>query len=139
VERKRPLIAVVDDDESVRRALERVLRAAGMDAETYSCGRDLVADVVRLDPDCVVLDLQMPGLDGFETQARLREASAEIPIVVLTAYDGEGASDRAIRAGAAAFLQKPVDSRVLLDAVFAAIERRRPADDAPAASKGPTR
>ena len=139
MERKRPLIAVVDDDESVRRALERVLRAAGMDAETYSRGADLVADVARLDPDCVVLDLQMPGLDGFETQARLTEASCGIPIVVLTAYEGEGASDRAIRAGAAAFLQKPVDSRILLDAVITAIERRKRAADRPAASEGPTR
>ena len=139
MERKRPLIAVVDDDESVRRALERVLRAAGMDAETYSRGLDLVADVARLDPDCVVLDLQMPGLDGFETQARLTEASCEIPIVVLTAYEGEGASDRALRAGAAAFLQKPVDSRILLDAVITAIERRKPAADGPAVSEGPKR
>jgi len=125
VDRKRPLIAVVDDDESVRRALERVLRAAGMDAETYSCGGDFVADVARLDPDCIILDLQMPGLNGFETQQRLTDASCCIPIVVLTAYEGEGASERAIRGGAAAFLQKPVDSRVLLDTVIAAIERRQ--------------
>jgi FixJ family two-component response regulator len=120
---KRPLVAIVDDEDSVRRALERVLRASCLDTEEFRSGGDLLAALPAMDPDCVLLDLQMPGLGGLETQARLAAAAPSLPVVVLTALDCVQTRERALRGGAAAFLTKPVEAQVLVDAILAAIAR----------------
>jgi len=116
------LVAVVDDEESVRRALERLLRSAGIETETFSTGGAMLEDLARRKPDCIVLDLHMPGMSGFEIQAALAERGLRIPVVVLTGHDTPGSSERVTAGGAAAFLRKPVDGAVLLAAVDAAVE-----------------
>jgi len=123
VERGRPLIAILDDEEPVRRALDRVVRAAHLCAVSYARGEDFLAALPGLEPDCVLLDLNMPGLGGFETQRVLAAAAPGLPVVVLTAIDEPGARGRAMEAGAAAFLNKPVESQTLLDAIFRAIAK----------------
>jgi FixJ family two-component response regulator len=123
VERGRPLVAILEDEEPVRRALDRVLRASFLCTAAYGRGEDFLADLPALDPDCVLLDLNMPGLGGFETQRRLAEASPNVPVVVLTARDEPDTRERAMAAGASAFLSKPVDSHLLLDAIFRAIAK----------------
>ena len=116
------LVAVVDDEEAVRRALERLLRSAGIETETFSTGGAMLEDLARREPDCIVLDLHMPGMSGFEIQAVLAERNLRIPVVVLTGHDIPGSSERVTAAGAAAYLRKPVDGAVLLAAVVAAVE-----------------
>jgi len=114
----------------VRRALDRVLRASRIDTVRFACGEDFLADLGRVDPDCVLLDLQMPGLGGHETQARLASRAPALPIVVLTAHDSVLTRERVMRSGAAAFLTKPIDSQLLVDTILAAIARAAGCADA---------
>jgi FixJ family two-component response regulator len=116
-----PLIAIVDDDRFVRSALQRLIAAAGFATETHPSGADFLRSVDDHEPDCVVLDLHMPGLDGFEVQARLTQAHAGVPVVVITGHDTQEARERARRAGAAFYLCKPVDQEALLGAIRAAM------------------
>jgi FixJ family two-component response regulator len=113
------LVAVVDDEEPVRRALERLLRSAGLETETYATGGAMLEDLARRTPDCVVLDLHMPGMSGFEVQKSLGIREPRIPVVVLTGHDTPEGFERATAAGAAACLRKPVDGDALLAAVLA--------------------
>jgi FixJ family two-component response regulator len=121
----KPLVAVVDDDESVCRALGRLLRAAGMDSERFGTG-DALLDAMRAQdggawrPDCIVLDVQMPGINGLEVQKRL--AGADVPIVFITAHDDLAVRDAALAAGASAYLHKPFDDEVFIGAVRAAMQ-----------------
>jgi FixJ family two-component response regulator len=117
------VVAIVDDEDAVRRALCRVLRASRLDAVQFASGDDLLDELGRLEPDCVLLDLQMPGLDGYETQARLGVAAPGLPVVVLTAQDCPRARERVLGSGAAAFLTKPVEGQVLVDTILGAIAR----------------
>ena len=118
----RPIIAIVDDDDSVRRAIERLLRASGMRADSFADGeaflRSLNGNETR--PDCVILDVQMPGLTGLDVQARLGGA---LPIVFVTAYDEPSARTQALAAGAAAFLRKPFNDQLLVDTLRAVLQK----------------
>jgi FixJ family two-component response regulator len=112
-------VAVVDDEEPVRRALERLLRSAGLEAETFDSGAAMLEDLARREPDCVVLDLHMPGMSGFEVQRVLAGRERRIPVVILTGQDSPESLERATSAGAAAYLRKPVDGQALLAAILA--------------------
>ena len=115
------LIAVVDDDESVRRATRRLLRTAGFEAETYASGTDFLEAVQHYTPSCVIVDLHMPGMSGLEVQSRLAVIGFEIPVLFITAYDDPGARDRALQAGAVSYLRKPFTEEALLQAIDSAI------------------
>jgi len=117
----RPLIAVVDDEEPIRKALQRLIRSSGLEAVTFATGEDFLASVGGSVPDCLVLDLHMPGLSGSEVQVRLARIHPLIPVVVITGHDQPGARSRALAAGAAAYLRKPVDGEALLDTIAFAI------------------
>jgi FixJ family two-component response regulator len=119
-------IAVVDDESSVRKALERLIRSAGMSVTTYASGDEFLAAVAQAVPDCVVLDLHMPGATGFEVQAHLARLAIRVPAVVITGHDTPESRHRAVAGGAAAYLLKPVDERSLLEAITAAIESQAP-------------
>jgi FixJ family two-component response regulator len=120
----RPLIAIVDDEESVRRALKRLVATAGLDVETFGTGEEFLNAIRSRRPDCAVLDLHMPAMTGFEIQSRLSEAGAVIPVIVMTGRDTPDAGTRAMEGGASAFLRKPIKSADLLDAIVAAIGRQ---------------
>lgn len=124
------LIAVVDDEESVCRALERLLRSVGFDVETFASGAAFLASRGRWRADCIVLDVHLPGLSGCEIQAHLAEAAQDVPVVMITGRDSDEARERAMAAGAAAYLRKPVDDRTLLATLAAAMapgrKNRRP-------------
>ena len=126
----RPRVAVVDDEESVRKALQRVLRAAEMFVDTYATGADFLASVATRRPDCVLLDLHMVGWNGFEVQDVLAQANVRLPVIVLTGHDTPEGRARVLAGGAANYLLKPVDDRMLIDAIMAAIANRK---DNPAA------
>jgi FixJ family two-component response regulator len=120
----KPLVAVVDDEEPVRRALERLFRSAGLETETFASGGAMLDDLPRRQPDCVVLDLHMPGMSGFDLQQALDSFTPRIPVVVLTGHDTPETFARAMGAGAAAYLRKPVDGDALLSAVLASCRPR---------------
>lgn len=126
------LIAVVDDEESVRKALQRLIHSAGYDVETYSSGAEFLQSTQDHEPACVVLDLRMPGVNGFDVQAELKQARMDLPIVVVTGHDTPLALARAMNQGAAAYLIKPIDERMLLRAIDEAIAGRGASSVSPA-------
>ena len=89
--------------------------------ETFSSGAEFLKSLESHSPDCVVLDLHMPHGNGFEVQARLKESKSLVPIVVITGYDTDESRERVTKAGVAGYLLKPVDERVLLDTITAAV------------------
>jgi len=117
----RRLIAVVDDEESVRIALRRLLRSVSFNVETFASGLEFLDSLKEHQPDCVILDLHMPQVNGFAVQARLAERRTRVPTVVLTGHDSEESRVRALAGGAAAYLRKPVDDQALLDAINDAV------------------
>ncbi|MBV9998892.1 MAG: response regulator [Verrucomicrobia bacterium] len=116
------LIAVVDDEAPVGKALTRLLRVAGLDVETFASGAALLDSLQTHTPDCVILDLHMPQMDGFEVQGRLTQAGVRVPVIAITGRDSPQARDRALAGGATAYLAKPVDRQALLDAIAVAID-----------------
>lgn len=118
------LVAVVDDEESVRRALGRLIRSAGFGVEMYASGVEFMQSLQRHRPDCVVLDLRMPMISGFDVQAALTRSGTGLPVVIITGDDSPGSRERTLRQGACAYLRKPVDDAMLLDAIHSAIQDR---------------
>ncbi|HEY7117679.1 MAG TPA: response regulator [Tepidisphaeraceae bacterium] len=116
-----PLIAVVDDEESVRRALRRLICSAGLDVEAFTSGDEFLGSLARRLPDCVILDLHMPQVSGFDVQARLTQQRRRLPVIVITGRDSDEVRQRALDGGAVAYLRKPVDDQTLLDAVAHAL------------------
>lgn len=115
------LVAIVDDEESVRRALKRLITSAGLNAEIFSSGGEFLQSLKVRRPDCLVLDLHMPGMSGFEVQAQLNQTEYSIPIVVITGHDTPESRSRILAGGAAAYLRKPVQGNLLLEAIASAI------------------
>jgi FixJ family two-component response regulator len=119
------LIAVVDDDPSARRGLQRLIRSMGWRAETFVSAQEFLGRSSTDTPSCLLLDLQLPGLSGLDLQKQMAEAGLEIPIVFLTGHGDIPASVRAMKAGAIEFLTKPVDEQNLLKAIQDALQRDR--------------
>jgi len=119
------VIAIVDDDPSVREGLSSLIRSAGLQAESFASAQEFLARPGAEAPSCLVLDLQLPGLSGLDLQKRMAEAGMEIPIVFLTGHGNIPASVQAMKAGAVEFLTKPFDEQDLLQAIQEAIERDR--------------
>ena len=120
-----PLIAIVDDDESVCRAISRLVRSLGMEANAFASGRefiDRIETVPSFQPDCVVLDVQMPGMNGLEVQERLARSGNRLPVIFITAHDDAGARDRALAAGAVAFLHKPFNDELFIKTLRLALK-----------------
>ena len=117
-----PLVAIVDDDPSVRRSTRRLLRCSGLRAEAFASGEDFLQSERTADTSCLILDVRMPGIDGLELQRRLGEAGRRIPIVFLTARASDEEERQAWQAGAANFLRKPIAKSTLLDAIQAVLE-----------------
>jgi FixJ family two-component response regulator len=113
----RPLIAVVDDEEPIRKALRRLLASAGLDVETFSSGTAFLESLPDHQPDCVVLDLHMPIVSGFDVQVRLAACRMPVPVVILTGHDSDETRDRALAGRPVAYLRKPVNDQTLLDAI----------------------
>ena len=119
------VIAIVDDDPSVREGLSSLIRSAGLQVETFASAQEFLARPGAEAPSCLVLDLQLPGLSGLDLQKRMAEVGLEIPIVFLTGHGNIPASVQAMKAGAVEFLTKPFDEQDLLQAIQEAIERDR--------------
>ena len=119
--KKARLVAVVDDEQSVLKALNRLLRSHGIDVVTFAGGQELLDAMTTFEPECIVLDLHMPGTNGFDVLETLAQAKTKPPIVVITGHDTPEARARTLSWGAFAYLPKPVDERLLLGTIAAAI------------------
>jgi len=122
----KPLIAIVDDDESVCRAVKRLVRSLAMDAETFTSGQqflDLLDAMPSFRSDCLILDVQMPGMNGLEVQERLTRSENPVPVIFITAHDAVGIREKALAAGAVAFLRKPFNDELLIKTIREALKR----------------
>jgi FixJ family two-component response regulator len=119
-----PHVAIVDDEEPVRKALQRLLVASGFEVESYASGKEFLA-AQHQRPDCVVLDLHMPGMSGLEVLEKLRATRRQLPTLIITAYDTAEARAQCLAAGASAYLRKPLEERVLLNSISASMAHAR--------------
>jgi FixJ family two-component response regulator len=116
-----PSVAIVDDEEGIRKALGRLLRAAGLEAYGYANGQEFLTAAAERRPDCVVLDLHMPGMSGLQVLRKLKTAGLLLPVVVITAHDEPETRQQCLSTGARAYLRKPLEDRLLLNAISAAM------------------
>jgi len=125
VKRERPVVFVVDDDSSMRDALEDLIRSVGLEVQLFGSPQEFLQAQLPDAPGCLVLDVRLPGQSGLDFQRGLAGAGIELPVVFITGHGDIPMSVRAMKAGAVEFLTKPVDEQELLDAINAAIERDR--------------
>lgn len=113
----RKRIAVVDDDASIRRALERLLRAFAFDIQAYGSGSEFLAVAHSFRPDCVILDLHMEGMNGLDVQRHLLRLDLRPPVIVISGHDNPVARAECLALGARSFLSKPVDGQLLISTI----------------------
>lgn len=122
---EQPVVFVIDDDASVRDALEDLLSSVGLAAESFGSTLEFLQSKRRDAPGCVILDVRLPGPSGLEFQRTLTESGVRLPIIFISGYGDIPMSVRALKSGAIEFLTKPLNEQALLDAVWAGIERDR--------------
>lgn len=121
------MVFVVDDDESIRKALKRLINSVGLNVETFATAQEFLSRERYEGPGCLVLDVRMPGLSGLDLQQELSKADLTLPIIFITGHGNVPMSVRAMKAGAVDFLEKPFEDQVLLDLIQHAIEKDRQA------------
>ena len=117
-------VAIVDDEEPIRKALERLLRSANLEAEVFASGDAFLDSLADRRPNCLILDLHMPGMTGLHVLRHLKQSGMELPTIVITAHDEPEARVHCMAAGATAYLRKPFEGQILLDAVASATKLR---------------
>ena len=120
-----PLIAIVDDEASICRALLRLLRASKYRAEAFSSPLLFLESLAERVPDCVVLDLQMPAMTGVELQQQLLLLPEPPPVIIVTARDDPRTRDRCLALGAIRYLRKPIEGGLFVDSIHEAVSARR--------------
>ena len=118
----KPRITVVDDDESVRDALENLISSVGFEVKLFASAESFLDSDAPLQTDCAVLDLRLPGMNGLELQRRLSTDGQRTPVVIITAQGDDKTQTEAVAAGAVAFLKKPIKEEVLLAAIDTALK-----------------
>lgn len=116
-----PIIAVVDDDQSMRLALSRLLRGCSFAVSAYGSGEEFLSSLATSRPTCVILDIEMPGMSGREVQRALSACDATLPIVMVTAYNREDLRAACLADGAVAYFTKPLRSQHLIDALMGVV------------------
>ena len=117
-----PLIAIVDDDDALRNSLDNLLRSAGFRAQGFSLAEAFLRSDQARETACLIVDVRMPGMNGFELQRQMVAANWQIPIIFITAHADDEARARALEAGAVAFLYKPCREDDLLHAIDVALK-----------------
>jgi two-component system, LuxR family, response regulator FixJ len=118
-------IYIVDDDESVCRALSILLATYGFSVDSFTCAEEFLRFVPNSTPGCLLLDIHMSGLDGWEVQQRLIKSGSNRPVIIMSADKKEGLSQRALKAGALGYLQKPFNDQALVDLIKIAFEEKK--------------
>ena len=122
VEAQAKLVAIVDDDESVRTALQGLMKAVGLTARSFASAEEYLKSGLQNKTACLIADIRMPGISGLELQAKLNAEHCRIPTIFITAHGDGKMRMQALRAGAVEFLAKPFDEEALLESVRAALE-----------------
>jgi FixJ family two-component response regulator len=118
------IVMIVDDNESIRRAARRLIKSYGFPVETFASAEDFLSSGRLHETACLVLDVQMPGLNGLELQSRLITDGHQVPIIFITAFNDENARAQALKAGALGYLVKPFEEADLLTAINVALRRQ---------------
>jgi FixJ family two-component response regulator len=116
------MVAIVDDDDLMRSALEGLLKAVGFPAQAFASAEDFLKSGQQRQARCLITDIRMPGMSGLELQAHLNAERCRIPIIFITAHGDEKMRMQALRAGAVEFMAKPFDDEALVESVRAALE-----------------
>ena len=119
------IIYIVDDDESVCRALKTLLMTYDFEVKTFNSAQSFFDNVAHDDPGCLLLDIHMPGLDGWETQKKILASGSKRPVIFISAEKKDDAADRALKVGAVGFLQKPVNGQTLVDLINVASKNNK--------------
>jgi FixJ family two-component response regulator len=119
---KTKLVAIVDDDDSMRNALDGLLKAVGFPARAFASAEEFLKSGQQHQTSCLIADIRMPGMSGLELQAQLNAERCKIPIIFITAHGDAKMRMQALRAGAVEFLSKPFDEEALLESVRSALE-----------------
>jgi FixJ family two-component response regulator len=114
---RRQVVAVIDDDPAMRKAIERLLDAKGFDVEAFASAEAFLAGAAASEATCLVLDIHLGGMSGIELRRRLAASGSGLPVVFITALDDEATRKEAMEAGCVAFLRKPFLSHLLIDAI----------------------
>ena len=122
VRKKGNMVAIVDDDDLIRSALQGLLKSAGLPAKAFASGEEFLKSGQQHQVGCLVADIRMPGMSGLELQAKLNADHCRIPTIFITAHGDEKMRMQALRAGAVEFMAKPFDDEALLESVRAALE-----------------
>jgi FixJ family two-component response regulator len=122
------IVFVVDDDESVRASLKLLIESSGYHVVTFKSAEDFLASSFGESPCCLILDIHLPGMNGFNLQGHLVESQSRIPVIFITGHDSYRMEDEAMRLGGIAYLRKPFDEQCLLDAIQLACERGKEGD-----------
>jgi two-component system response regulator FixJ len=117
------LVHLVDDDEAIRRSVGFMLKTSGFHVRTYEGGADLLKAVPNLETGCILLDIRMPGMDGLEVQAALRDKGVMLPVIIMTGHGDVSLAVRAMKSGALDFIEKPFEKAVLLSAIEHGVDR----------------
>ncbi|GLK82078.1 two-component response regulator [Ancylobacter defluvii] len=117
------MISIIDDDESVRTATASLVRSLGFDTSTFASAEDFLHSPRLLDSDCVITDVQMPGMSGVELQARLRQGGHRMPLIFITAFPEERLRRQVTASGAVGFLSKPFDGGEMIACLDEALSR----------------
>ncbi len=118
-------VYLIDDDESVRKAFKRLLRSVNFEAETFGSAEEFLESQKPNKNSCIIIDIRMPGLTGFDLQRKLKDQGIKIPVIVISASDDAQVREQARDLGAVAFFRKPIDDQALLDAIDWAIRGLR--------------
>jgi FixJ family two-component response regulator len=121
-QKTKKMIAIVDDDDSIRNALQGLLESAELPAQAFASAEEFLRSGQRQQIACLITDIRMPGMSGLELQAKLNSERCKIPIIFITAHGDEKLRMQALRAGAVEFMAKPFDDEALLESVRVALE-----------------
>jgi FixJ family two-component response regulator len=121
-ERKQKLVAVIEDDDSYRGAIQRLLKSAGVSVQSFPSAEDFLSSGRQHETGCLITDIRMPGMSGLDLQAKLNADHCPIPTIFITAHGDEDMRLQAMRGGAVKFMVKPFDCAILLESVRAALD-----------------
>ena len=117
------LVHLVDDDEAIRRSIGFMLKTSGYHLRSYESGVELLTGAPNLEPGCILLDIRMPGMDGLEVQAALKDKGVSLPVIIMTGHGDVSLAVQAMKAGSVDFIEKPFEKAVLLSAIEHGVER----------------